>query len=86
LAARSFAGPTELRELLLTRREEFVRCLTEKLLTYALGRGLEPPDWHAVDTIVARLTRNDDRFSSLILGIVLSDPFRQTPAPVGKKS
>jgi Protein of unknown function (DUF1592)/Protein of unknown function (DUF1588)/Protein of unknown function (DUF1585) len=85
LAGQSFTGPNELRVLLRSRRDEFVRCLIERLLTYALGRGLVPSDWCAVETIVRRLERNGDRFSSLILGIVLSDSFRQ-PAPGGRLS
>jgi Protein of unknown function (DUF1592)/Protein of unknown function (DUF1588)/Protein of unknown function (DUF1587)/Protein of unknown function (DUF1585)/Protein of unknown function (DUF1595) len=79
LAGRSFGGPNELRALLRSRREDFVHCLSEKLLSYSLGRGLAPSDWGAVDAIVRRLERHGDRFSSLIVGIVLSKPFRQDP-------
>jgi hypothetical protein len=79
LAGHPFAGPTELRKALHARRDEFARCLSEKLLTYALGRGLVPSDQCAVEAIVRRLDRNRDRFSSLIVGIVLSEPFRPRP-------
>jgi len=54
-----------------------VRCLTEKLLTYALGRELQPADACTVERIVRRLAANGQRFSSLVLGIVTSEPFRK---------
>jgi mono/diheme cytochrome c family protein len=71
-----FVGVAGLRQALLSRPELFVTTLTEKLLTYGLGRGLESYDGAAVRKIV-RDARNDDyRFSSLILGIVNSTPFQ----------
>jgi hypothetical protein len=54
----------------------FVRCLTEKMLTYALGRGLEIYDRRAVDRIVETVTKEDYRFSVMISEIVKSDPFQ----------
>ena len=69
LAGNAFAGPAELRAI-RTRGDEFARCLSEKLLTYALSRGLVPSDQCAVEAIVRRLNRNRNRFSSLIVGIV----------------
>ena len=66
-----------LRAALLRRPELFVGTLTEKLLTYALGRGLDFDDAPAVRKIVAVGARRQDyRFSSLVLGIVTSDPFQ----------
>ena len=53
----------------------FARCLAEKMLTYALGRGLDRADRRAVDQIVATLARNEYRFSALVLAIVESEPF-----------
>jgi mono/diheme cytochrome c family protein len=71
-----FVGVSGLRQALLSRPELFVTTLTQKLLTYGLGRGLESYDAAAVRKIV-RDARNDDyRFSSLILGIVNSTPFQ----------
>ena len=58
------------------RREQFVRCLAEKMLTYALGRGLEYYDRCAVDKITERVSRNGYRFSALILAVVESVPFQ----------
>jgi hypothetical protein len=72
-----FDGPAELMDLLAEqKREDFCRCLTKKMLTYALGRGLESYDRCAVEAILARLTEREYRFSELVTGIVLSDPFR----------
>lgn len=73
----SFAGPTELVQLLKNRRADFARCLTEKMLTYALGRGLEYYDRCATDEILDRLEENNYRFSELVLGIVSSKPFQK---------
>lgn len=76
-SGESFQTPAELRQILVrTKRQEFLRCLTGKLLTYALGRGLEFQDRCTVDQIVERLEREQDRFSALVLGIVESVPFR----------
>jgi hypothetical protein len=74
---RSFRGPDELRGVLAERAPEFVRCLTEKMLIYALGRGLSPQDQCVVDRIVYRMSANGHRFSALVSGIVQSDLFRQ---------
>jgi hypothetical protein len=71
-----FDGPGELKQILMTRSSEFARTLTERMLTYALGRGLETYDRPAVDEITNRLADEDYRFSSMILGIVESMPFQ----------
>jgi hypothetical protein len=65
------------RVLATTRHRDFYQCLTEKLLTYALGRGLEHYDVETVDQIVKRLEENDGRFSALLMGIVESAPFQK---------
>ena len=72
----SFVGPAGVREHLLDRQERFVTSLTKKLLTYALGRGLEEYDPPAVRRIVRDAEANDYRWSSLVTGIVESMPFR----------
>jgi hypothetical protein len=72
----SFQGPKELRVVLKAKQEAFRRCLTEKLLTYALGRGLEHYDKCALDQIVQNLAKADNRFSALVSEIVKSDPFQ----------
>jgi hypothetical protein len=73
---KTFQGPAELKAILKGKKELFARCLTEKMLTYALGRGLEYYDKPTVDGIVAELARNDYKFSTLVVAIVKSDPFR----------
>ncbi len=70
-----FSGPLELARILDKRRGEFARCLAEKMLTFALGRELSPPDRCAVDKIVERVESQDYRFSALVSAIVASDPF-----------
>jgi len=74
---QSFRGAKELKSILKAKKSEFARCLTEKLLVYAIGRGLEDYDSCAVDQAVKAVTTEDDRFSRLILEIVLSDPFQK---------
>jgi hypothetical protein len=71
-----FEGVAGLERALLRRPEVFVSALTEKLLTFALGRGVEPFDAPAVRTIVRDARARDYRFSELVLGIAASTPFR----------
>jgi hypothetical protein len=63
--------------LVNNHRIDFYRCLTEKLMTYALGRGLEYYDVETVDQIVQRLIEKDGRFSALLTGIIESAPFQK---------
>jgi len=70
-----FDGPTGLRGVLLSDPDRFVRTVTEKMLTYALGRGLEHYDMPAVRKIARDAARHNYRASSLIVGIVNSRPF-----------
>jgi hypothetical protein len=72
----TFDGMDGLRRALLNRPELFVSTLTEKLLTYALGRGLEYYDAPTVRAIAKDARLNDYKFSSLVLGIVTSSPFQ----------
>jgi cytochrome c551/c552 len=69
-------GPAGLRQALLSRSDVFVSTVTEKLLTYAAGRGLKYYDMPAVRSITREAARQDNRFSSIILGIVESVPFQ----------
>jgi hypothetical protein len=73
-------GVVALRQALLKRPEMFVGTMTEKLLTYALGRGLEARDMPVVRGIVRAAARDDYRFSTLVRGIVDSVPFRMRTA------
>jgi hypothetical protein len=60
----------------LSRPEAFVSTLTERMLTYALGRGIEPADMPVVRRIVKKAAQNDYRVASIIMGIVESAPFQ----------
>ncbi len=70
------SGAETLRQALVNRSDVFVSTMTEKLLTYALGRGLDYHDMPVVRTIVRDASRQDHRFSSIVLGIVSSGPFQ----------
>lgn len=72
-----FEGPVELRNVLLARKGKFVRCLAEKLTTYAIGRGVDERDRLSIDGIVRSVAANGYRFSSLVAAIVRSDAFRK---------
>ncbi|HEY2251051.1 MAG TPA: DUF1588 domain-containing protein, partial [Planctomycetaceae bacterium] len=79
ITGESFTNIRELKHILVNqRRVDFYRCLTEKLLTYALGRGLEYQDVFVVDTIVERLEQENGRPSALLWGIIDSAPFQKT--------
>jgi mono/diheme cytochrome c family protein len=69
-------GPASLRRALLGRSDAFITVATEKLLTYAIGRATTANDMPAVRTISREAGRNDYRFSSLVLGVVKSEPFQ----------
>ena len=79
LSGESFTNVVQLKKILATRHTtEFYRTVTEKLLTYALGRGLEYYDVATVDAIVDRLESSDGRPSALLSGIIQSAPFLKT--------
>src|SRR5262249_11684527 len=71
-----FQGVAELRKILLGHPDAFVTTVTENLLTYALGRGLEFSDEPAVRQIMREAAINNYRWSSIILGVVKSTPFQ----------
>jgi mono/diheme cytochrome c family protein len=71
-----FTGPAELKQVLLQRTPQFTRNMSEQLLSYALGRDLDDYDECTTKEITDRLTRENHRFSSLVLGIVQSYPFQ----------
>jgi len=78
ITGEKFANVQELKQILVTsRRKDFYRCVTEKLLIYALGRGLEVYDETTVDKIVDQLDRENGRFSVLLEGVVLSAAFQR---------
>jgi hypothetical protein len=73
---KKFNGPDELITILKTKKQEFTRTLSEKMLTYALGRGLEPHDNCNVNEIAETIARDGYRFSALVNQVVQSEPFR----------
>jgi hypothetical protein len=74
---QSFSGPAELKRVLLARQDDFVRCLTEKMLTYGLGRGVEYSDKCTVADVANAMREHEYKFSSMILAIVQSDAFQK---------
>jgi Protein of unknown function (DUF1592)/Protein of unknown function (DUF1588)/Protein of unknown function (DUF1587)/Protein of unknown function (DUF1585)/Protein of unknown function (DUF1595)/Planctomycete cytochrome C len=74
---RSFTGPQGLKSILKAQPDAFTECLTRKMLIYALGRGLETSDDVPVKEIVRKVAADNYRISSLILGIVNSQPFQK---------
>jgi hypothetical protein len=82
ITGEEFKTIQELKRILVDNHQvEFYRCLTEKMLTYALGRGLEYYDVHTVDQIVDQLVATGGRPSALLLGIVESTPFQKRRTP-----
>jgi PAS domain-containing protein len=78
ITGESFINVHELKRILKeSRRRDFYSCLTEKFLTYALGRGLEFYDVEAIDRIVEQLERDQGRFSTLLMGVIESAPFQK---------
>jgi mono/diheme cytochrome c family protein len=89
ITGETFTSVQELKRLLVANhRRDFFRCLTEKLLTYALGRGLDYYDVEAVDRIVDRLDRTNGKPSALVTGIIESVPFqkRRSSGPATTRS
>lgn len=77
MTGETFNTFDELRDIVALREDKFYRCITEKLMTYALGRGLEPYDAATVDAITDQLLSEDGKFSTLLMAIVESPAFQQ---------
>jgi hypothetical protein len=73
---KSFSSPAEMRSALLSRLPDFAHCITEKMLTYALGRGVGPNDRRTVDEIDRSLAAQDYPFEQFIFEVVRSLPFQ----------
>jgi hypothetical protein len=87
-SGEQFNGPAEMKELLKTNMPEFTRCVAEKMLTYALGRGVESFDRITVQNLVRQTAQHDYKLQTLILGIVHSAPFEERqgqPKPIVAK-
>lgn len=70
-------GPQGLRQMLLERKGEFIYCLTEKMMTYAVGRGMQLSDRATIKEVVDGAAKDNYRFSSLVMNIVRSDAFQK---------
>jgi hypothetical protein len=82
ITGETFHDIRDVKRILATRHQrDFYHCLTEKMLTYALGRGLAYYDVHAVDQVVERLATENGRFSALLMGIVESASFQKRRNP-----
>ena len=76
MSGESFSGAEELAEILAAnRKEDFYRCLTEKIMTFGLGRGMTYRDTTAIDQIIARTQKEDGKMKSLYKAIITSVPF-----------
>ena len=78
---KTFSGPVELKQILLSRKDEFTRTLTTNLLIYALGRGLQREDDCVVRAAQEAAAKNEYRFSTLVVTVVQSFPFRNRRNP-----
>src|SRR4030095_6261955 len=72
VTGETLTGIDDLRKLFLARKDKFYGCVTEKLLTYTLGRGLEPSDTPTVESIADKLAANDGKFSTLLMAVINS--------------
>jgi len=82
---QKFDGPAGLKAILKKKHDLFVKCLTDKLLTYALGRGTERSDRCFIEGIARAAAKSDHRFVSLVTAIVKSDPFQKRRGKGGMK-
>ena len=73
---QKFEGASELKRILLERKDEFIRNLTERMLSYALGRGIEFYDMPTIRKITERLKQDEYRSSTLVMEIAKSYPFQ----------
>ena len=78
---RQFSGPAELKAILLAEKDDFTECLTEKLLTYALGRGVGREDRPVIASVARKVASQNYGFATLVEEIALSVPFRQRRIP-----
>jgi hypothetical protein len=77
LSGEDFRNAGELRKILVEKkRDEFLQCLASKMLTFALGRGMEYYDRPSIDEIVHRLAKNHYQFAALVTGVVKSPAFQ----------
>ncbi len=78
-------GPVELRQALMRYSPQFVRSIVEKLMTFGTGRGMEYQDMPVIRAIVRDADKDNDRFVSLLMGIVRSAPFQMRVKEVAER-
>jgi hypothetical protein len=85
ISGETFQDIREVKKAILERhRRDYYRCLTEKLMTFAIGRGPEYYDTETIDRVVERLDQENGRFSALLMGLIESAPFQHTRNPAEK--
>ncbi len=82
-SGKAIESPKDFREALLSRSDQFIRTVTEKLMTYAIDRGVDDSDAPSIRQIDRDMAKDGDRWSALIMGIVKSPPFAMRRAPEG---
>ena len=82
---KPFKGPGELKQILLAKKNLFVRNLCEKLLTYAIGRGVESTDKCNIDDMAKSVVAKGYRFSALVNAVIQSEPFRKRRGDIAKQ-
>jgi hypothetical protein len=79
-------GPVELRQALLRYSPQFVRMITEKLMTFSLGRGVEYEDMPVIRSIVHDADKDNDRFQAILMGLIKSGPFQMRTKEVEERA
>jgi hypothetical protein len=69
-------GVADLKKSILAKKDQFARCVIEKMMIYSLGRGMEPYDDRSIDKALAAVAKDKYKFSTVVVEIVKSDPFR----------
>jgi len=82
----TFNGAQQLKQILLLQKDQFCRCLADKLLIYAIGRGTVPSDKRTVDNIVTDMQKHGAKFSSLVKAVAHSDAFQKRSGPPAGES
>jgi len=80
-----FSGPAGLKKILMDRKDEFSQALVERMMTYALGRGMEAADRPRIRQVAAALKQKDYKFSALVLEIVKNDAFQKQGTKRGEE-
>ena len=90
---KTFNGANQLKQILLLQKDQFCRCVADKMLTYAVGRGMDPSDKRTLDNIVTDMQKHGEKFSALVKAVAHSDAFQkrrggqtEDPAPAANSA